>query len=335
MKNFHPLSKDDSSVQHLFDVAYAFQKSMVFLTACELEIFTVLGNKTKSSKEIAYETGTDERATERLLNALCALSLLIKREGKFANTKTTLQYLVKDQPEFLGSMVHLNHYWERWTTLTESIKLGTAAKYKDISEKSDEWLSSFIASLHWESKLQAPEVITAIGPGKFKKILDLGGGSGAFSMEFARSKPDAEIFLFDLPRIIKFARHYLSEAQFADRIKTIEGDYLTDSIGKGYDLVFMSAILPLHTIWENISLAQKVYDSLNPGGYIVIHNQLISDNRTQPLESTLTSLNLLVNTKAGDVYTETEIWIILKEAWFNDIFRRNTGFGTSLMIGNK
>ena len=72
----------------IMELASAFMQSRALLTACELDLFTAVGERERSSGEVARLLQTDERATDRLMNVLCALGLLTKSGGRFRNTPT-------------------------------------------------------------------------------------------------------------------------------------------------------------------------------------------------------------------------------------------------------
>lgn len=330
----NPLYSDDT-VQTILEIASAYQKSKALLTACELDIFTVIGNDSKSSKEIAIQTDSDETAIDRLMNALVCMNLLVKNGNKFSNTKGARRFLVKGQPEFLGSMHHISHLWDVWGTLTQSVKLGTAAIYKDILEKDENWVRHYVDSMHWRAQMQAPDIVNMIDLSKVERILDLGCGSGIYTMEFVNAKPTIDATLFDLPPVVNQAKRIMEREGFTGAYKTIEGDFFKDDIGEGYDLVFVSEILPMFALFDNIKLLRKVYDSLNPGGRIIIQDIIVNDNRTEPIEGTILALNMLVNTRDGDAYNYTDFWIALKESFFKNVNRIDTEFGYSLIIGYK
>ena len=75
------------SPEYIFELIKGFQKSRILLSAFELDIFSKIGDMEKDSAEIAKEIEGDPRATDRLLNALCSLNLLSKKQGKFSNTQ--------------------------------------------------------------------------------------------------------------------------------------------------------------------------------------------------------------------------------------------------------
>lgn len=334
MKKANPLINDDS-VLSILEIAGAYQKSKILLTSCELDIFTILGNDEKTAKEVAFEIDTDERATERLMNALCSINLLIKREVHFSNTKGTFRFLVKGQKEFIGNMMHKTNLWEAWSNLTDCIRKGSAVHDKRLIDMDEKWIESYTESIHWRASLQAPDIVKMVNIQNVKSILDLGGGSGVYAMEFLRAKPSLDITIFDLPGVIPFTKKHLSENDMDGLIKTTKGDLLEDDFGSGYDLIFISHLLNDFSIWQNIKIIKRVYDSLNNGGKIVIQEYIMNDDRISPERCAILSLNMLVNTQSGDSYTETDLWIMLKEAWFKNVKRIDTEFGTGLMIGEK
>ena len=332
MKKTNPLVSDDS-VNAILQIASAFELSKILLTACELDIFSILGNDEKTAKEIAIEAGSDEKSTAKLLNALVSMNLLNKTMLKYHNTKGTRKFLVKNRPEYIGNMMFYTHIWEKWGELTDAVKQGKAVSYKDISEKDDEWIESYVESNHWRAVLQAPDIVKQINFQDINSILDLGCGSGLYPMEFKKAKPSMQVTAMDLPNVIKHTKSHLKRDGFIDSINLIEGDIFKDDFGSGYDAIFISSVLSYYSIWENIDLIHKIFNSLNHGGCVIVQESIIEDSRTNPEMATVLSLNMLVNTQSGDIFTDSDIWMILREGWLTNIKRIDTQFQTSLFFG--
>lgn len=322
-------------LNYISEMALAFRKSRVLFTACELGIFNIIGDSPKTSKDIAQKAECNEKAMERLLNSLVSIKLLEKSGSKFANSEISSEYLVYGSSEYLGNMDFKIHLLESWNSLTESIKKGGPVVFSSLNEKSDSWIKSYAMSFHWKSTLEAPGIINRIPLKGVKNVLDLGGGTGQYSVEMLRTKPDIRAVVFDIPRITDIARENIGSHGYADNIDVVEGDFTKDNLGKGYDLVFVSYVLNEFSIWDNMNLFRRIYESLNYDGYVVINEVIIDDDRVNPQKSALLSLNLLVNTLNGDVYTETDVWVILKEAWFRNIELVETEFESSLIIAQK
>jgi len=295
------------SIDTILDIAFAFQKSRVVLTACEFEIFSVIGSECFNCEQIASKIDADKNAVEKLLNALCGLKLLTKKDGFYSNSPITLKHLVHGSEEFMGNLEHIAGTWETWSNLSQTIKTGKSLSYNSHIKQGEKWIENFASAAHWRAKVEAKDIIKLINFKNVDKILDLGGGKGAYAKAFAEAKPSTDVTLFEIPQVAKYAKDNIVEWGLRDRIKVIEGDFSTDDIGKGYDLIFISRLLQLYSIWDNVKLLQKCFDSMKSGGTIVINDMIIDDSRTSPVQHTLYSINLLVNTESGEVYTETDI----------------------------
>jgi 2-polyprenyl-3-methyl-5-hydroxy-6-metoxy-1,4-benzoquinol methylase len=321
-----------SSSEVILNIASAFQKSRVILTAFELEIFTVIGASSFLPEDIAAAICAPARSTVRLLNALCALGLLNKEKGLFSNTAVSARFLVKGSEEYLSRIGHMINLYRSWGTLTEAVRAGGSVTEKEYDEAS---LARFIEAMHQRAGKSAPELISHIDLVGVERILDVGGGSGVYSMAFARSKPGLRAVVFDLPQVIMLAEKYIAEGGLTERVTTMNGDYNADDFGTGYDLVFMSAIIHINSPEENQALINRAFASLNPGGRIVIQDHIMEEDRTAPVRGALFSLNMLVNTMSGNTYTEREMRDWLAKAGCHEIQRISTGMENDLMVGKK
>jgi 2-polyprenyl-3-methyl-5-hydroxy-6-metoxy-1,4-benzoquinol methylase len=326
---------DRLSPNNLMEMVYAFQRSRVLLTAYELDLFTILGAKSRSSTQIAKTLGTDDRATDRLMNALCAIGLLQKKEEQFSNNPLTSQFLIRGKPDFMAGLMHSVHLWDTWSTLTEAVRQGKSVRTAPVNERSKKWLEAFIAAMHWRGKQQASAVVALLDLTSVSRVLDVGGGSGCYSMAFVRARQGIKAVVFDLPNVIPLTREYISQEGLLGSVETIMGDYKTDELGRGFDLVFLSAIIHSNSLGENQELIHRCADALKPKGQIVVQDFIMDEDRTGPARGALFALNMLVGTDSGDTYTESEIRKWMEDAGLSDIIRKETNLGTHLMIGKK
>ncbi len=334
MKKTNPLVSDDS-IQAILQIASAFHQSKILLSACEFNFFSIIENEQKSAREIAIEAGTNERATERILNALTAMNLLVKNGANYSNTKGTRRFLVDTRPEYIGNMMFLTHQWEKWGDLSNAVKTGNAIAYQNINEKDDEWTKSYVDSIYWRALMKAPDVVSSINLHDINSILDLGCGSGIYSIELKKSKPSMKVSAIDYPNIINEASKHIDREGLSGQIELLSGDVYSDPIPGKYDAIFISHMLSNYAFWDNVALMHKLFDILNPGGKIIIQETIIDDLKISPEFATIDSVNLMVNTQSGDVFTETDLWMMLKEGWFEFISRRDTPFDSSIVIGKK
>ena len=299
-------------------------------------MFTAIGDSSKTAAEVAVLIKTNERATDRLMDALCGMGLLRKKSGRFSNTPLSGRFLVEGKPDYMAGLMHSVHLWRTWSTLTDAVRAGTTVVQREVvNEQGVNWLNAFIAAMHMRAYKQAPALVKLLDLRGVRRVLDVGGGSGAYSMAFVRTKKGIHAPVFDLPNVVPLAIRYIESEKLVERISTVAGDYEVDSLGSGFDLVFLSAIIHSNSVDINRQLVKKAYDALNPNGQLVIQDHIMDEDRTAPLAGALFSLNMLVGTQAGDTFTESEIRSWMDEAGFKNIRRKDNPVTTGLMMWRK
>ncbi len=317
----------------LNDLIRGFQEGRAVLTALELDLFTAVGDGARAA-EAAARVGTDPRATEMLLNALASLRLLSKRDRVFHNTPAAARYLAGGSPDNARpALMHTAHLWQRWSTLTECVRAGTAVAHDEMVSRGPEWTEAFIAAMHRNASERAPLVVSAVGADKVRRMLDVGGGSGAYSIAFARANSKLRAEILDLATVEPIAQRHIQEAGVEDRVTIRAGDLRTDRLGEGYDLVFVSAICHMLSPEENLDLLRRCREALAPGGRAVIQDFILEPDKTAPRFAALFALNMLVGTRGGSSYSEPEYAAWLEEAGFRGVRHVRLPGPTGLMIG--
>lgn len=318
------------------EMARGFQASRVLLTAVELNLFAALEGEARGSAEVAAALGTDARATDRLMNALVSLGLLEKENHQFRNTAAAREHLVPGVPGGAAeALMHNVRLWDTWSGLTESVRTGTSARARSLMLP-DVATRGFIAAMHYNAASLADPVVSVLDLSGVRRVLDVGGGSGAYAMALCRANPDIEAVVFDLPNVTPLTRSYVEAAGLSGRIRTEDGNYHEDGLGRDYDLVLLSMILHSNGPEANVALLERCRAALRAGGRIVIQEFLIEEDRTAPRQAALFALNMLVGTGVGDAYTESEISGWLQQAGFTDPRRLDPpGTGTSLLVASR
>jgi len=310
-----------------------FQESRVVLTALELDVFTAVADGAGAA-DVAGTLQTDPRSTEMLLNALASLGLVAKREGIFHNSPEAARYLAAgSRDNARPALLHTAHLWQRWSTLTECVRAGTSVTYQEGAGRSEDWTEAFIAAMHRNAAERAPLVVRAVGVERVGRMLDVGGGSGAYSIAFAQANPALQADILDLAAVEPIAQRHIQAAGVADRVKVRAGDLRCDRLGEGYDLVFVSAICHMLSPAENRDLFGRCREALASGGRVVIQDFILEPDKTAPRFAALFALNMLVGTRAGSSYSEPEYAAWLGEAGFQEIRHARLPGMTGLMIG--
>jgi (2Fe-2S) ferredoxin/predicted O-methyltransferase YrrM len=302
----------------------AFMPSRTLLTALELDVFTAVENDS-SVDSVAQEIHADARATEMLLNALASLELLEKRDGKFFNTTATARFFSQgSRDNARDGLMHMANTWHRWSTLTACVRAGTSGETRSPS-----WVKDFITAMDRGAKERVGAVIHATGR-KLGRMLDLGGGSGAYSIAFARAIPELKAEILDLGEVIPLTRVNIQKAGLSDRISARVGDVLRDPLGENYDLILASQVTHAFSVEENRELFRRAYHALAPEGQIVVQDFILEPDKTAPRVAALFALNMLAGTRAGCTYSEPEYTSWLQDAGFTEVRRVRPG---GVMIG--
>jgi predicted O-methyltransferase YrrM len=269
-----------------------------------------------------------------LLNALVALGLLTKQDGRFRNTPTSSRYFVAGSPDNAReALLHTVNLWHRWAFLTYCVQTRDAV-LRDPFRDEDE-TRAFIAAMDRNARERAPLVVRAIGAEGVRRMLDVGGGSGAYSIAFAKASPKLAAEVVDLADVVPIARANIKKAGLTRRIKVRVGDLLRGPLGDGYDLVLVSAICHMLSPDQNLDLLQRCRRALCPGGRVAIQDFLLNPDKAGPKTAALFSLNMLVGTEAGASYSEDEYAAWLRTAGFQDVQRVSLPGPTGLMVARR
>ncbi len=314
----------------LQEMIRGFMPSRAVLTALELDIFTAVGDGATAA-DVAANTKADARATEMLLNALVSLKLLEKSGTAFRNTDLSARFFAAgSRDNARPGLLHTAHIWHRWSTLTDCVRKGTrVSSGRDGAQTRD-----FIAAMDRNAKERAAGIVSSVGNG-VRRMLDLGGGSAAYSIAFARAIPGLKSEILDVPEVVPLTQSYIHNAGLDDRITARPGDMLTSPLGQGYDLVLLSAICHMFSPEQNRGLLKRIHDALAPHGRLVIQDFILSADKTAPRFAALFSLNMLVGTQGGASYSEPEYADWLHQAGFGKVERVRLPGPASLIIGTR
>lgn len=259
-------------------------KSKLLLTAIELKVFNQL-SKPRSAVAVAEALGTHPENTKLFLNGLAACDLVIKKKGLYQNRPDVQTFLVEGSPIYVGQgFSHFAKFHFALDNLSNLIKEGPPSPLPDMGSE-DMWADSLKISANTTRAGFAQQMVEIISGlpefPSFQKMLDLGGGTGLNCIGIVSAHPTMKGVIFDRPAILNVAKTFIKEYEMEDRIEVLEGDYLQDSIGEGYELIWASSTLSFarHDI---DSVVKKIYGALNPGGVFINFSEGLTEERTKP-----------------------------------------------------
>jgi len=299
------------TLPELMQALRGFQESRVLLTAVELDILPACDDGADAAA-VAGATGTDPRATGMLLNALAAMGVLVKEDGRFRCTGAA-RALGRER----AGMLHMAHLWNTWSGLTECVRTGSSAG----SGPAGGQVENFIAAMHARARTIAVDAVRVVGHQGVRRLLDVGGGPATFAIAFAEADPDLRAEVLDLGPVLPIAERHIREAGLEGRVTVREGDLRSDSLGEGHDLILLSAICHMLGEDENRDLLARCARALAPGGRVAIREFILDPDRAGPPGAALFALNMLVGTARGNTYTEAEYRSWMEHAGLGGISR--------------
>jgi precorrin-6B methylase 2 len=320
----------------ILEAARGFMASRVLLSGAELDVFSLLARESMTAEQIASAKKADLRAMTILLDALSALGFLVKSQGRYQAEPSAGALLSAEAPDSILPMVlHMGAVWRNWSQITDIVLAKAKAGMQKSGALADANIKAFIGAMHVVASKMAPKVVAAIDPGPARNLIDVGGGSGSYTLAFLSAVPEMKATLFDLPQVIEMARERAQAAGLAQRVNLVPGDFYSDELPGGHDLALVSAIIHQNSPDQNKTLFSKIYRCLEADGRIVIRDHVMSPDRTRPLEGALFAVNMLAGTAGGNTYTFDEIEAGLAAAGFTRIRLIQTQAMFSLVEGFK
>jgi SAM-dependent methyltransferase len=303
--------------EEILKIAQGFMECRILHSAAELNLFTILEKTPLSAREAAEKIGGDVRALSMLLDAVVAMGLLSKRGAMYQCDGAVAHFLSESSPDTILPMIlHMASLGPRWARLT-SIAKGTPDVNEEFNfQRNARELRAFIGAMHSIGAPLARKIVAAVDPGASRALLDVGGGSGTYTIAFLRAVPEMKATLFDLPEVIEMARERLDSEGLLGRVTLVAGSFYDDEFPCGHDLALISAIIHSNSPEENLNLYKKAFRSLKPGGRILIRDHVMEPDRIHPKDGALFAINMLVGTSGGGTYTYEEIAAGLSQAGF-------------------
>jgi demethylspheroidene O-methyltransferase len=263
-----------------FDLLAGFAYSQVLRAFVEGGLFDILQNGPLSAAAIAPRMGLSDDAALTLLRAGRPLLLseeavpgqwMLGEQGAVFASNAGVQAMVRhhrllyaDLADPLGLLradrrepTALSQFWTYAGALHGSAERGTqTAEYSQL----------MAASQHFV----AEEVLASVSFRGAERLLDVGGGHGAFLRHIAAAHPHLELGLFDLPEVVETGAQLLGAAVGAERVTTHPGNFFKDSIPEGYDMVSLVRILHDHDDAPAQGLLGTIRKSLAPGARLLI-----------------------------------------------------------------
>jgi len=294
-----------NDIEYLNELAWGYRKARVLHAANSLGIFTTLSEGPLTAQQLAQTCRAKPQMLQKLLIACTAMGLLEKTGDSFANTPFADTYLVRGRPLYQGDIIaHSACVWNFWNRLEDEIRIEGPVPPDPARQH-----RHFIMGMHNIAMLgRAKTMADALDLRGRRRLFDVGGGPGTYSIVLCRKFPQLTAVVFDLPETIAITRQIIAREGMQDRISVREGSWDTHDFGHDNDVVLLSNILHGPESKAEMKLS-KAHASMAPGGLLVIQDFVLNDEKSGPLVPAL--FNIMVG-----AYSRGELFSLIRQAGF-------------------
>jgi len=308
----------DSS--RLQDLALAWWKSAALMSAVDLGVFTAVSKGAGDVEAVADAVGISPTNAERLVTVLCALGLLRREGDRLVNAPDAERFLVEGGRDDAGPWILFTRpQWQRWGRLTEHLRdpeQRVLGMYESLGEED----ARAYHEATWSIGVGAGRrFVRQVDLSRRRRLLDLGGGSGAYSIVAAQAHPHLEAIVFDLPPVVPVARDFIARAGVDDRVTAVAGDFTRDPLPAGVDVVVMASNLPQYSREIIARVVRAAFDTLEPGGEMHLVGETLDDDRTGPVGPALWGLAEALFHSTGVAHTTGECLASFRDAGFAEV----------------
>ena len=309
----------------LFDLCAGFVYSQTLLACVELRLFDVLLDQPLSLNQLAARLQLNRDACSRLLSAAVALRL-VEMRGEDRYGLGPLGASLARNPSLTAMIEHHRHLYEDLRDPTALLRGDTGetrlAKYwpyadaPDPAALSSDQVSEYSGLMALSQPLVAEEVLDAYAVAQHRCILDVGGGEGAFLQKAAECAPKLQLMLFDLPAVAERATASFARSGLQGRAAAFGGDFLSQPLPKGADLISLVRILLDHDDARVLRLLKACRDALCQGGTLLIAEPMVEP--ADRIASAYFNMYLLAMGR-GRPRTTAHLTRLLNAAGFDDV----------------
>jgi hypothetical protein len=331
-----------TDVREIARIAYGFKASKALFVGIDLDLFGRLSESAKPLASLAAETGVAENRLETLLTALTSLGLLVKTEGCYSNAPASEEYLVKGKAAYFGDYFSLQtdqFIFPAFKDLGPVVRgEGGPAIWRDYETlmQDSETAERFSRGQHAGSLGPAVALSKHVDISDKSSLLDVAGGSGAFTIMLCKRHPNLSATIFDFPTALPVARHFVTEVGLDDRVDFAGGNVITEAWPPNHDVVLMSFLFSAVAQDALPVLLERAYDALPAGGALIVHDFMVEDDKTGPSDAALWFLTCMFNCPEAVVLTPSLIQGLVETAGFENAEPRDLIPGlTKLVVARK
>ncbi|HVE46159.1 MAG TPA: methyltransferase [Acidimicrobiales bacterium] len=287
-------------------LASGFMAAKHLFAANELGMFEALGESPANLDALAARTGLTPRAARISADAMVALGLLEREGDTYRNGEVAATYLAGRTPADLRPFLR---FWDKisypaWIGFADALGSAPAQEVFDLDDESQQIVSAGI-----EAVLAGPAraLLETFDFAPHRRLLDIGGGTGSWTIAVAQRHPHLEATVVDLPVVVPMARQRIADAGLAARVRAEVGDVMAGDLPTGYDVFLVANLIHYWTPGDNLALLERVRSAAEPGSRLLLADFWTDATHTEPLFAALMAGEFAAQLRDGDVYSVDEV----------------------------
>ena len=331
-----------TDVRDISRIAYGFIASRVLFAALDLDLFTRLSGQPKTLEALSQETRVSEILLLPFLTSLVSVGLIVKDGTRYSNAPASESYLVRgaarDFSDYLRLVVGKVNYpyaGELENALRGDRKPSPKGYYASWYSNPQD-AEQFTRAQHRGSLGPAVVLARQVELGGRRQLLDVGGGSGAFTIALCQRNPDLAATILDFPETVAVAQRFVAEAGLQGRVRHMAGSALDVDWPAAQDTILMSYLWSAVGRRDVEELAKRAYIASRSGGMILIHDFMVDDQLSGPSNAAFHLLLGVLDNPEMALLTPAFVRERLAQVGFTDIAASTLVPGiTSLVVGYK
>jgi hypothetical protein len=319
-------TKPLEDVRDISAITYGFMASKALFAALDFDLFTHIARGSASAQALGTATGIAENRLLTLLAALKSLGLITERDGRYSNAPATSKFLVAGAPGDFRDYVRLVNGafgYESFRHLSTALRgeriFPDKGFYEGLIYSEGIGGDQFSSAQHTGSLGPARLMAKRVDLRDRKRLLDVGGGSGAYALAFCTANPQLRATILDFPQTIETARRYALQAELDDRVAHLGGNAVTTDWPSGHDVVLMSYIWSAVGRDDVAVLARCAFDALPTGGLVLLHDFMVDNARERPPFAAWYLLGSIFDNPSAVCLTPGFVESALKQAGFEKV----------------
>jgi ubiquinone/menaquinone biosynthesis C-methylase UbiE len=304
----------------LQEMARAYTASAVLYTALDVGLFTHVSNGSNTETALVEETGLRAVDVDRLVSCALSLELLDWEGDHLVNTLDVEAYLVKGKARYAGAwMMFTRPDVGGWFDMTEKMRVPDSSKlgmYQELTVESARKYHRATASIGFGA---ARRFVKTVDLSTRRHLLDLGGGSGAYSITAVEHFKGLRATVLDLPPVVIATQEYIADAGVQDRVETLGADFTVGEFPSPVDVVVMASNLPIYDGEIIGGVVSRAFRALEPNGEMHLIGEMLNDDRKGPVDAAMWGMNELICGSEGRAHTRAECQNYFASAGFVDI----------------